>query len=189
MAAIRSYFAIAALACAGALAQDRPPRVGETADPPKEPPAMTGKNPAPVRKGEPPTEKSSDPAKKSDAPADKSAEPDKAAPNKTDPNKANPTKDERKKAPVKRRAVHQIVDGMERPAPRVGYGPVLHPTVLAPVPALPTVMPPSPAVIGGCMGGTCTDTSGTRYQGGVGTTLLSPTGRLCNNNGATVTCF
>ncbi len=181
MSTIRSSISVAIFACANAMAQDRPPKVGETREPPVEASPVTETKVDPVRKGEPPSEKSVAPAKGSQAPSEKIVEPDK-----TEPAKGNPTKDERKKAPIKRRAVHQIVDGMPASRPPISYGPVLTPP--SPLP-MPGVTPTSPVPLGSCVGGSCTDTGGTRYNGGVGTTLLSPSGRLCNNNGATVSCF
>ncbi len=183
MPAIKSFLLIAALACGTAAAYDRPPKVGETRDPPKDPPAVTEKQADPVRKGEPAPEKSTSPAPKDAPPAEKAAEPDK-----TDPNKANPTKDERKKPPVKRRAVHAVIES----TPRIGpsYGPVLnHPAPRPGLPPMPVTVPSPPVTIGNCVGGNCTDTNGTQYNGGVGNALLSPSGRLCNNNGGTVSCF
>jgi len=177
MSTIKSILVIAALACGSAMAQERPPKVGETRDPPKEVPAASEKNAAPVRQGEMPTEKSAEPAKRTETPLEKAVE----------PGKANPTKDERtKKPPLKRRAVHQVVETMPRNSSPISYGPVLTPPSARP---LPSVMPPSPVPIGSCLGASCTDTGGTHYNGGVGTTLLSPSGRLCNNNGTTVSCF
>lgn len=79
-----------------------------------------------------------------------------------------------KKKPVKRRAVRQVLDGMPPPAaPPAAYRPQNAPPPLVPPQQLPV---PSPQI-------------GNDYKGGVGTTLLSPDGKLCNNNGMTVQCF
>lgn len=88
-----------------------------------------------------------------------------------------------KKAPQKRRAVTQVIEGTPRiAAPR--------PSAPSPILTLPPAPPsPGPAPIMRCDGGGCVDASGTRYNGGVGTTLLSPQGKLCNKNGVTVQCF
>ena len=90
------------------------------------------------------------------------------------------------KKPVKRRAVRQILDDDIRPAaaPAV-YAPTLkQPEAGRPIHGIP----PAPANIQ-CVGASCTDSSGARFNGGVGTTLISPQGKLCNNNGLTVQCF
>jgi hypothetical protein len=86
-----------------------------------------------------------------------------------------------KVTPVKRRAVRQVLDDDVRP---------VAPAQLAP-PALARPMPdvaPAP-VPANCMGGSCSDPNGGRFNGGVGTTLISPQGKLCSNNGMTVQCF
>lgn len=90
------------------------------------------------------------------------------------------------KKPVKRRAVAaQLDDGMNRP----GYAPRLAP---APAPAIAPLPPPlavpSIPLLNGCPNGHCTDASGQRYNP-VGTTLISPQGRLCSNNGISVSCY
>lgn len=97
-----------------------------------------------------------------------------------------PAPDTPKKKPAKRRAVRQHLD--DTPAP-VNYSP--RPTPAAPVGVQPLQSPvaPPPQILNGCPGGACTDATGARYHGGVGTTLLSPEGRVCSNNGITVQCF
>jgi hypothetical protein len=101
---------------------------------------------------------------------------------------ARPGKETPNKKPAKRRAVHQIIDGMPAPAPPQAYGPTLNP---APAIAQPMAspVPPGPAIGNGCTGPACLDAGGGSYKGGVGTTLISPQGRLCSNNGMTVQCF
>ena len=87
------------------------------------------------------------------------------------------------KKPVKRRSVQQIVAPTPPPLAPV-YSPRLN------LPGPPAAQPLlSPQVLNGCNGGACTDASGQQYHGGVGTTLLSPQGRVCSNNGVTVQCF
>lgn len=103
---------------------------------------------------------------------------------------AKPGKEAPKKKPAKRRAVHQIIDGMPAPTPPQAYGPTLNPY---PAPGIPQPMaspvPLGPAIGSGCTGPVCLDANGGSYKGGVGTTLLSPQGKLCSNNGMTVQCF
>ncbi len=134
---------------------------------------------------------------KSAAPA-KAPEAREALPLKPDPSKL-------KKPPAKRRAVHQRIDGMPAPAPIVteGYRPTLTtrgpiisgqplpalPPPSRPVSALPAPQPPMPAQVGSCDAGGCTDTSGARYTGGVGNTVLDQNGRSCTRSGTTVQCF
>lgn len=91
-----------------------------------------------------------------------------------------------KKKPAKRRAVRQLLD--DAPAPVV-YSPRLDRAVPPAMRPLPSPVPAAPQVLNGCNGGACTDAAGARYHGGVGTTLLSPQGRVCSNNGITVQCF
>ncbi|MEJ7806614.1 MAG: hypothetical protein WKG03_11945 [Telluria sp.] len=89
------------------------------------------------------------------------------------------------KKPVKRRAVRQVLDDDVRPAARsVHIRPMTVPESILPVPGVA----PGPVNLN-CVGGTCTDASGARYNGGIGTTLISPQGRLCTDNGLTVQCF
>ncbi|WP_426100641.1 hypothetical protein [Massilia sp. TSP1-1-2] len=90
------------------------------------------------------------------------------------------------KKPAQRRAVRQVLDDDVRPAPP--------PAVYAPQLTSPPSSLPVPGVAPGplnlnCVGATCTDANGGRFNGGVGTTLISPQGKLCNNNGMTVQCF
>jgi hypothetical protein len=113
------------------------------------------------------------------------AVPDRAAPVAKPPAKPAATP---ARKPLKRRAVRQILDDdiVRRPAPPVLVAPLAPPVGVQPQ---PWTLPPGPQVLNGCNGGACTDASGARYQGGVGTTLLSPQGRVCSNNGITVQCF
>ncbi len=92
------------------------------------------------------------------------------------------------KQPVRRRAVPMVIDRMPGPTPPAVYGPVL--TVPSPAPMPATGVPGAPAppvMINGCDAGGCNGSDGVRYNG-VGTTLLSPQGRLCHRNGLAVQC-
>jgi hypothetical protein len=88
--------------------------------------------------------------------------------------------------PIKRRSVQQVVES----TPRIGgatpsYGPTLTPR---PPAASPGPLP-APVRINGCDAGGCNDTSGQRYNGGVGNTLLSPQGQLCTKGAVGAQCF
>lgn len=92
------------------------------------------------------------------------------------------------KKPAKRRAVRQILDDDIRPAapsaaPPAVYSPQLTVPAVQPRPGLP----PAPVTLN-CVGASCTDAAGGRFNGGIGTTLISPQGRLCTDNGLTVQC-
>lgn len=64
------------------------------------------------------------------------------------------------------------------------------PARLAPPPPLqPVSIVPGPAQINGCIGGTCTDTSGATYNTGVGNAAVNGQGRLCTRTGNTMQCF
>ncbi len=105
-----------------------------------------------------------------------------------------------RKPPVRRRAVHQVIDGMPAPAAPPAYGPRLDAGPQAGAPAMPNGMTapvpgawsapvaPGPVVLNRCDAGGCTDTGGARYNGASGT-LLSPQGRPCVSNGVSVTCL
>lgn len=82
----------------------------------------------------------------------------------------------------KRRAVYQHFDEIPvRTMPPQVYAPQLTPRIdPAPVP---------PPVTLNCVGAACSDSNGGSYRGGVGTSLISPQGRICNNNGLTVQCY
>jgi hypothetical protein len=85
-----------------------------------------------------------------------------------------------KPLPAKRRAVRQVLDDDVRPA---APATVAAPALARPMPGVP----PAPVTLN-CMGSTCTDANGGRYNGGIGTTLIGPQGQLCNDNGMTVQC-
>ena len=86
----------------------------------------------------------------------------------------------------KRRAVYQQFDEPDmRTPPTAVYAPTLTPRDNL----LPRTDPtPAPPVTINCVGAACSDASGGYYRGGVGTSLISPAGRICNNNGITVQC-
>ena len=88
------------------------------------------------------------------------------------------------KKPIKRRAVRQVLDDDIRPvAPPAVYSPQLTVPAAQPRPGLP----PAPVTLN-CVGATCTDAAGGRFNGGIGSTLIGPQGRLCTDNGLTVQC-
>ena len=89
------------------------------------------------------------------------------------------------KAPVKRRAV-QAQQGDNTATTYRSTLAVPPPALRAPMPQ--STLPPGPVVLNGCTGGHCSDQSGQRYNP-VGTTLVSPQGRLCSNNGISVSCY
>ncbi|QYF94025.1 hypothetical protein KY495_01955 [Massilia sp. PAMC28688] len=95
--------------------------------------------------------------------------------------KKEPGKQAAPKKP-RRRAVYQHFDEipMRTVAPPV-YAPQLTPRID------PTPVPP-PVTIN-CVGASCIDGNGGSYRSGVGTSLISPEGRICNNNGITVQCY
>lgn len=84
--------------------------------------------------------------------------------------------------PIKRRSVQQVIE----PTPPIvteGYRPTL---VVRPPALLPS---PSPVRLNSCDAGGCTDTSGARYNGGVGNTLIGPQGQLCTRGVVNAQCF
>ncbi len=88
-----------------------------------------------------------------------------------------------------RRSVRLILDDMPGASRPVGVQPIPLPSQHAvPAPVL-TIPGPTTFIPSGCQGAGCTDPHGNRYQGGVGTTLIGPQGRLCSHNGITVQCF
>lgn len=91
---------------------------------------------------------------------------------------------------LKRRAVYQHFDEIPmRTMPPAPYGPRLATDGTAPISPLPrTELNPSPPVILNCVGSACQDANGGSHRGGVGTTLMSPAGRICVDNGLTVQC-
>lgn len=89
------------------------------------------------------------------------------------------------KKTIKRRSVRQNIDATPRVSVPQAYGPQLAP----PLPQAGVPPPPAPLMLNGCNGGVCLDANGRQYHGGVGTTLLSPEGRVCSNNGIAVQCF
>ena len=101
---------------------------------------------------------------------------------------AKPAPKAQEKKPVERRAVRQVLDDDIRPAPPAPP-PVYAPT-LTPPPAERPIhgVPPGPVKLN-CVGATCTDNKGGRFNGGIGSSLIGPEGKLCNDNGLTVQCF
>jgi hypothetical protein len=101
------------------------------------------------------------------------------------PDTAKPAPAAPAKKPAKRRAVRQILDDEVRSAaPSAVYAPQLtHPGAVV----QPMSGPASPVILN-CVGASCADASGARFNGGIGTTLISPQGKLCVDNGLTVQC-
>ena len=88
--------------------------------------------------------------------------------------------------PTKRRSVQQVIE----PTPPIvteGYRPTL---IVRPPAVLPSRSPAQPQPrINSCGAGGCTDTSGARYNGGVGNTLIGPQGQLCTRGVVNAQCF
>ena len=108
--------------------------------------------------------------------------------------KAAPTRHTAKK-PARRRAVAaQLDDGMTAPiytppsSTPPSYGPRLTPGPSVRLAPAPSSIGPGPVILNGCENGHCMDASGARYNP-VGPTLISPQGRLCSNNGISVSCY
>ncbi len=178
-----------AMICNNAWATDPPQRVGSVREQPKSTPQ---------------------PGQANQLKADPDADPDddrdlvpqgKASPNndpaagakegaKPDP-KADPKKTAQTtpKKPIRRRSTYQMIDPMPRIQAPMVYGPVLTPRPSVGVQPIPNPAAGNPVILNGCNGGACTDPSGARYTGGVGSVLISPEGRACSNNGITVQCF
>jgi hypothetical protein len=109
---------------------------------------------------------------------DESAQPDK---------QAHPDKRAQAgKKPLKRRAVTQVITPSYRPT-LTPVDPAPRPTFGLPAAAMPAA-PTGPVQLN-CNAGGCTDASGTRYNGGVGTTLIDGNGRTCTRVGTTAQCF
>lgn len=161
-----SALAIALLiGAATASATEPPPRVGNAA-------------PTPIEA----TDARASDVKGADA---RAADP-KAADPKAAKSPARPTK-----PPPRRRSVQMTVDGMPASAPPAVYAPALTPRPSpSPILTSPSVglAPPAPVIMNSCNAGGCIGTDGQRYNGGVGSALISPQGRLCTNNGITVQC-
>lgn len=175
-----------------ALATEPPPRVGAVKDAsrsePPQPQPKAGTDPqAVVKAGE--AEAKERAGEKADAKAEAAA--DKAEP-KVDA-KGKPIKPidppPGSKKPVKRRAVAaQLDDGLTPPTYRPRLAPVVPMPKMAPHQAGVPVLPPGPVILNGCPNGHCADQGGQRYNP-VGTTLISPQGRMCSNNGISVSCY
>lgn len=86
--------------------------------------------------------------------------------------------------PIKRRSVQQIIE----PTPPIvtdGY----RPTLVARPPAAVPAPVPGPVRMNSCDAGGCTDTSGARFNGGAGATLIGPQGQLCTKGVVNAQCF
>lgn len=98
------------------------------------------------------------------------------------PDEARPSVPQPARKKPRRRAVYQQFDDIPMRTPSTAvYAPQLTPRID------PTPVPPPTTL--NCVGAACSDANGGSYRGGVGTSLISPQGRICNNNGITVQCF
>jgi hypothetical protein len=90
------------------------------------------------------------------------------------------------RVPMPRHAVTQIIQPMPRVklAPQVGM-PAMPPSI--PIETL-THPPGAPIPATGCDAAGCFGPGGTRYNSAVGTTLSTPSGKLCNRSGAWIQC-
>lgn len=156
-----------------------PQRVGATPDAPKPAPAQPPKQPQ-IEETRPKPDAETDSAARQGA---------NAAPINTLQRRAKKPPKQPPAKPIKRRSVYQHIDPVPRVNSPMGYGPVLTPSASAGVQPIPMPVPGSPVILNNCNGGACTDSSGARYRGGVGSVLISPEGRACSNNGITVQCF
>ncbi|MES2757539.1 MAG: hypothetical protein V4693_09215 [Pseudomonadota bacterium] len=88
--------------------------------------------------------------------------------------------------PIKRRSVQQVIESTP-PIVTEGYRPTL---VVRPPAVLPSALQPQPQPrINSCDAGGCLDTSGARYNSGVGNTLIGPQGQLCTKGVVNAQCF
>lgn len=179
-----------ALPHAGALAIDPPPRVGAVKDASRsEPRQPQPKADTLASEKEQQKENDKDKEKDKDTDKEKAASADEPKPDPKPDAKGHRVKPVEppatRKPPLKRRATAaQLDDGMNPPV----YRPRLEPVAPMPTQPTPSAMPPGPVILNGCPGAHCTDRSGQRYNP-VGTTLISPQGRLCNHNGISVSCY
>ena len=187
----------AALLAGNAAAIDPPPRQGATRDasrsePPQPQPEASTDPQGAVKAAQ--SDSKSDTKTDTDTRSETSTDAKGRLVKPTDPphSGAAPAKGSRKqpvKPPVKRRAVRAQLDDEQT---------TYRPTLATPAPALraptpqstmpQTSLPSGPVILNGCPGGHCSDQSGQRYNP-VGTTLVSPQGRLCSNNGISVSCY
>jgi hypothetical protein len=86
------------------------------------------------------------------------------------------------KAPIKRRAVQQIIGRMPAAA-----APVVAPPLVSIKPT--PVQPPAPVPLNSCDAGGCLGADGKRYTPAAGAATLDDKGRLCQRNGVWVQCF
>jgi hypothetical protein len=94
--------------------------------------------------------------------------------------------------PIRRRSVQQAID----PTPRIAadsYRPTLEPRPPAATQTLAVPGPAStpasgPVLLNSCDAGGCYDTSGARYNGAGGNTLIGPQGQLCTKGAVNAQC-
>lgn len=104
------------------------------------------------------------------------------------PQQKEPAKTDRRQDPKKqaraapRRSVQQQVARVPEVEPSPGV------PMAAPPVAQPVAVRPGPEQVN-CLGNTCNDAAGTRYQTGVGNAAVSSQGRLCTQHGKTMQCF
>ena len=105
------------------------------------------------------------------------------APQQKDPAKTDGKAGTRKQAQAApRRSVQQQVARV----PEVQASPGV--PMAAPPPAQPQALRPGPEQVH-CLGNSCNDAAGARYQTGVGNAAVSSQGRLCTRHGSTMQCF
>jgi hypothetical protein len=88
--------------------------------------------------------------------------------------------------PIKRRSVQQVIEPT-MPIVTDGYRPTLVVRPPAPLPGSAQTQPP--VRLNSCDAGGCNDTSGARYNSGVGNTLTGPQGQLCVKGVVNAQCF
>ncbi|NNG23826.1 hypothetical protein [Telluria aromaticivorans] len=133
------------------------------------------------RAGQPPTSKHLE--------VDPSARP---APQAVQPQQGQQSQDAQKRKPPSKKgkqAVRRSVDQRIERTPRIA-APLPPPSPRAEVQPAPRPAGPSSTQVVGCVGGNCTDTSGTGYNAaGPGNAAVSSSGQLCTRSGATMQCF
>ena len=87
----------------------------------------------------------------------------------------------------------QNVRPQPSPVPRPQQDAAVQPTARITPPPAPAVAPapvgPTSRPVAGCVGATCTDTSGATTAGQVGNASVNSEGRLCNRTGNSMQCF
>ena len=105
------------------------------------------------------------------------------APQQQEPAKTEGKQDKKKQArAAPRRSVQQQVARVPEVEPSPGV------PMAAPPVAQPAALRPGPEQVN-CLGNTCNDAAGKRYQTGVGNAAVSSQGRLCTQHGKTMQCF